>query len=65
MEKVQDNGGWTRREDKFVNDNPHPDVGDIALGWKGYAFEIEWDGDCWSNIGGEEYTHWKPLTPPQ
>ena len=29
-----------------------------------YAFEIEWDDDVWSNIGGEDFTHWMPLPEP-
>ena len=25
-----------------------------------YIFESEWDDGYWTNIGGEEFTHWMP-----
>jgi len=29
----------------------------------GYQFEAEYDDGFWTNLGGEEMTHWRPLPP--
>lgn len=49
---------------------PDPDKHKFILGIdmecsEPYVFECEWDGDTWSNIGGESFTHWKPSVRPK
>lgn len=36
-------------------------IGDKAIAYGGYFFEIEWDGDSWTSICGDDFTHWMPL----
>lgn len=52
---------WISVDDKPVNCGYAWNVGDKALAYGGYVFEIEWDGDAWCSIGGDDFTHWKPL----
>lgn len=52
------------------NNHPDPEKHKIILGIdmkdsEPYVFECEWDGDTWSNIGGESFTHWKPSVRPK
>lgn len=54
-------GGWVNRNDRY----PEQIQGRKILGYgNGYAFECEYDDGVWSNIGGEEFTHWQELSPP-
>jgi hypothetical protein len=51
------------------NNYPDPEKHKFILGIdmsdsEPYTFECEWDGDAWSNIGGESFTHWKPSDRP-
>ena len=51
------------------NNYPDPEKHRFILGIdmndsEPYAFECKWDGDTWSNIGGESFTHWKPSSHP-
>ena len=55
---------WVSVEDKPVNGSYDWDIGDRAIAWGGYAFEIEWDGEHWCSIGGDDFTHWMPLPSP-
>jgi hypothetical protein len=55
---------WISVDDQPINGSYDWKFGDKAIGWNGYAFEIEWDGDYWCSIGGEEPTHWMPLPEP-
>jgi hypothetical protein len=51
---------WTCVDEEW----PNPENGNV-LGHNGdYAFECSWDDGFWCNIGGEDFTHWKPLRPP-
>lgn len=52
---------WISVDDQPINGSYNWKVGDKAIGWNGYAFEIEWDGDFWCSIGGDEPTHWMSL----
>lgn len=56
--------GWISVDERPVNDTYNWSVGDKAIAWGGYAFEIEWDGDIWCSIGGDDFTHWMPLPEP-
>lgn len=52
------------------NNHPDPEKHKFILGIdmkdsEPYVFECEWDGDTWSNIGGESFTHWKPSHRPK
>lgn len=52
------------------NNYPDPEKHKFILGIdmndsEPYVFECEWDGDTWSNIGGEAFTHWKPSVRPK
>lgn len=49
---------WIDCNDKPINGHKNWIRGEKAIGWNGYAFEIEWDGEHWCNIGGDEPTHW-------
>lgn len=43
---------------------PEAVQGNKVLGHNGnYAFECEFDDDCWCNIGGETMKYWMPLPP--
>lgn len=57
---------WINKRQFYVNNHFNWEVGEksLAINLKSeepYAFEIEWDGDAWCSIGGEEFTHWHPL----
>lgn len=56
--------GWISVDDTPINGSYNWEVGDKAIAWGGYAFEIEWDGDYWCSIGGDDFTHWMPLPEP-
>jgi hypothetical protein len=44
---------------------PDAEQGDKILAYgNGYAFECEFDDGYWTNIGGDDFTHWMPLPPP-
>ncbi len=65
---------WSERHNEWVsvdenNNYPDPEKHKFILGIDmndsdPYVFECEWDGDTWSNIGGESFTHWKPSLRP-
>tara|TARA_R110000782_G_C14628709_1_gene394158 strand:+ start:430 stop:666 length:237 start_codon:yes stop_codon:yes gene_type:complete len=39
--------------------------GNKVLGFgSGYVFEAECEGGYWTNLGGEDMTHWMPLPEP-
>ena len=41
--------------------SPPADIGEKILAFgEGYAFECEFDGEGWTNIGGDYFTHWMP-----
>lgn len=73
--KLQAENAELKKQNQWISGlvNGHSDwvIGEkaIAINFESdepYAFEIEWDGDCWCSIGGEEFTHWMPLpTPPE
>jgi len=57
---------WIDIKNKPINYHYEWEIGEksLAIDLKSiepYAFEIEWDGDCWCSIGGEPVTHWHPL----
>jgi len=54
---------------QWINVNerwPERVEGMTILGWNGdYVFQCECDQDGdWCSIGGDEFTHWKPLDRP-
>ncbi len=53
--------GWTSVKETPINGHSNWKCGEKSLGWNGYAFEIEWDGDFWCSLGGDEPTHWMLL----
>lgn len=55
---------WISVEDVPINGSVDWQYGDKALGWNGYAFEIEWDGEDWCSIGGDEAIYWMPMPEP-
>lgn len=67
LDKTKDHydfGVWISVKDEPVNGSYDWKCGDKAIAWGGYAFEIEWDGDNWCSIGGDDFTHWMPLDTP-
>ncbi len=53
--------GWISVDDKY----PEPVQGDKILAFgEGYVFECEYDDGYWTNLGGDEFTHWQPLPEP-
>jgi len=57
---------WIDANKKPVNLHNEWELGEkaIAINFDSeepYAFEIEWDGDCFCSIGGEDFTHWIPM----
>ena len=59
--ELEKENGWTSVDEEW----PNPEKGNV-LGHNGnYAFECSWDDGWWCNIGGEEFTYWKPLNPPK
>ena len=58
--ELEKESNWVSVEDEW----PNPEYGNV-LGHNGdYAFECSFDDGYWCNIGGEDFTHWKPLNPP-
>lgn len=50
-------GGWIDRR----KESPNCEDGEKIIAWgNGYAFECEYDGDSWTNIAGDDFTHWMP-----
>lgn len=48
---------WVSVDDEL----PDPLIHNKVLATNGsYVFECEFDDGYWSNIGGDEMTHWKP-----
>lgn len=60
IKAAQDNNmiaRWIDRDKK----HPNPEQGEKILAWgNGYVFEAEFDDGYWSNIGGDDFTHWLP-----
>ena len=67
---------WKEREDTLTNREGNmkwisvkdrwPEYVQGYKGWAfggGYQFEAEYDDGFWTNLGGEEMTHWRPLPP--
>ena len=57
---------WIDKLEYSVNNHHNWEVGEKSLAInldsdEPCAFEIEWYGDTWCSIGGEEFTHWHPL----
>jgi len=57
---------WIDKKERYVNDHFEWECGEKSLAInldsdEPYAFEIEWDGDTWCSIGGDNFTHWHPL----
>lgn len=52
---------WIDCNEQPINGNRNWKVGDKAIGWNGYDFEIEWNGDYWCSIVGDEPTHWMEI----
>ncbi len=42
-------------------------VGKKLLAWNGYFFEVEWDGEDWCSIGGDDFDFFSelPRLPPE
>ena len=49
---------WVSVEEIPVNGHYGWEVGERAIAFNGYVFEIEWDGEDWCSIGGDDFTHW-------
>jgi len=59
--KVLEGDKWISCKDKW----PEGAQGNLVLGFgNGYFFEAEYDDGYWTNIGGEEMTHWQELPSP-
>ncbi len=59
-------GDWINKTEFSVNNHFDWEIGEKSLAInldssEPYAFEIEWDGDTWCSIGGDDFTHWHPL----
>ena len=47
------------------NQLPEAEEGNKILAFgNGYAFECEFEDGYWTNLGGEDFTHWMPLPEP-
>lgn len=57
--------GWFDVKEFPVNGNHNWKVGDKAIAFGGYVFEIEWDGEHWCSIGGDDFTHWMRYSEPK
>lgn len=52
---------WISVEDRL----PEPVDGEKILAYgDGYCFECELEDHVWTNLGGDEFTHWMPLPEP-
>lgn len=36
-------------------------VGSKLLVWNGYFFEVEWDGEDWCSLGGDDFDYFSEL----